>query len=197
LSSVKSSSLRVNIKDNGTAHRQRTSTVDIDAMDLSSPTTALYTLTEEMTIGSDSRTYMSSSKTTSRPYQHRKSASVSSTTSMSRYGHGRHGSDVSLSGEWGPSERTMPMTWTEPLTRQLQDLVREHFPSQSKVNWAMISSLMGNNPVVSKDQCKRRWYLISQQQQQQQQQQQLQYQQQQHAAMDYRQQQHHDEVMFT
>ncbi|KAF9147207.1 hypothetical protein BG015_011179 [Linnemannia schmuckeri] len=195
LSSVKSTSLRVNISKDGstgTAHRQRTSTVDMDAMDLSSPTTALYTLTEEMTIGSNPRTYTPSSTTTaSRPYQHRKSASVSSTTSISRYGHGRHGSDVSLSGEWGTSERMMPMTWTEPLTRRLQDLVREHFPSQSKVNWTMISSLMGCNPVVSKDQCKRRWYLISQQlQQQQQQQQQL------HAAMDYRQQQH-DGVMLA
>ncbi|KAF9333410.1 hypothetical protein BGZ91_011265 [Linnemannia elongata] len=190
LSSIRSTSLRVNIsKDNGstsTTHRQRTSTVDIDAMELSSPTTALYTLTEEMTIGSNPRTYTPSSTTTtaSRPYQHRKSASVSSTTSMSRFGHGRHGSDVSLSGEWGSSERMMPMTWTEPLTRRLQDIVREHFPSQSKVNWAMISSLMGCNPVVSKDQCKRRWYLISQQQQQQQ-----------HAVMDYRQQQ--DEVMLA
>ncbi|KAK3832956.1 MAG: hypothetical protein JOS17DRAFT_88242 [Linnemannia elongata] len=193
LSSIKSTSLRVNIsKDNGstsTAHRQRTSTVDIDAMELSSPTTALYTLTEEMTIGSNPRIYTPSTSTASRPYQHRKSASVSSTTSMSRFGHGRHGSDVSLSGEWGSSERMMPMTWTEPLTRRLQDLVREHFPSQSKVNWAMISSLMGCNPVVSKDQCKRRWYLISQQQQQQ-----LQLQQQ-HAAMDYQQQQ--DEIMLT
>jgi transcription initiation factor TFIID subunit TAF12 len=66
------------------------------------------------------------------------------------------------------------MTWTEPLTRQLQDLVKEHFPNQSKVNWAMISSLMGSSPAVSKDQCKRRWYLISQQQLQQQQQQQQQ-----------------------
>ncbi|KAF8939557.1 hypothetical protein BGZ47_008128 [Haplosporangium gracile] len=194
LSSVKSTSLRVNISKDGstgTTHRQRTSTVDIDTMDLSSPTTALYTLTEEMTIGSNPRTYTPSSTTTaSRPYQHRKSASVSSMTSISRYGHGCHGSDVTLSGEWGPSERMMPMTWTEPLTRRLQDLVREHVPSQSKVNWTMISSLMGCNPVVSKDQCKRRWYLISQQQQQLLLQQQQQQQQQQlHTAMGYRQQQ--------
>ncbi|KAG9062093.1 hypothetical protein KI688_006818 [Linnemannia hyalina] len=201
LSSIKSTPLRVNIsKDSAstsTAHRQRTSTVDIDAMELSSPTTSLYTLTEEMTIGSNPR---ATTTTASRPYQHRKSASVSSTISMSRFGHGRHGSDVSLFGEWGSSERMMPMTWTEPLTRRLQDLVREHFPNQSKVNWAMISSLMGCTPMVSKDQCKRRWYLISQQQQQQQQlqlqqQQQYQQQQQQHAAMDYRQQQ--DEVMLV
>ncbi|KAG0219703.1 hypothetical protein BGX33_001469 [Mortierella sp. NVP41] len=176
LSSVKSSLLRVNIsKDSttGNSHRQRTSTGDIDAMDLSSPTTALYTLTEEMSIGADSR--YRSNTTTSRPpqhhqyHQHRKSASVSSMTSVGR--HGRHGSDVSLRGdypsEWlssSSSDRMMPMTWTEPLTRRLQDLVREHFPNHPKVNWVTISSLMGTNPVVSKDQCKRRWYLISQNQ---------------------------------
>ncbi|KAG0374549.1 hypothetical protein BGX24_010252 [Mortierella sp. AD032] len=206
LSSVKSS-LRVNVsKDsangatNTTSQRhQRTLTLDIDAMDLSSPTTALYTLTEEMTIGSNNnstRPYAPSSTTmttTAAPHRHRKSASVSSTTSMSRYGHGRHASDVSLGGHEWSTERMMPMTWTEPLTRRLQDLVREHFPNQSKVNWAMISSLMGNNPVVSKDQCKRRWYLISQQQQQQQQQQiQQQHHGSIHGQLEYRDRQHLD-----
>ncbi|KAF9922045.1 hypothetical protein FBU30_007887 [Linnemannia zychae] len=168
MSSVKSG-LRINVnKDSfgNSTHRQRTATADIDSMDLSSPTTALYTLTEEMTIGSShSSPYAPPNRPS--PYQHRKSASMSSTTSAGRYGHGRHGSDVSLNGEWS-SERNMPMTWTEPLTRRLQDLVREHFPNQSKINWGIISSLMGTNPAVSKDQCKRRWYLISQPHNQQQ-----------------------------
>ncbi|KAF9123656.1 hypothetical protein BGW39_008800 [Mortierella sp. 14UC] len=196
MSSLKSS-LRVNVsKDstNGSSQRhQRTLTVDMGAMDLSSPTTALYTLTEEMSIGSNNSRIYTLSSTSTRPSQHRKSASVSSTTSMSRYGHGRHGSDVSLGGNEWSTERMMPMTWTEPLTRRLQDLVREHFPNQSKVNWAIISSLMGSNPAVSKDQCKRRWYLISQQQQQQQLQKQPQHQQQYgsiHGHLEYR--QHHD-----
>ncbi|KAF9962487.1 hypothetical protein BGZ72_004856 [Mortierella alpina] len=96
--------------------------------------------------------------------------------------HARHGSDT-LS--WNPpsqelwTDRSHPMTWTEPLSRRLEDLVRQHFPHHQKVNWAKISSLMGSNPVVSRDQCKRRWYLISQQQQQQQKEQQQQQQQQQ------------------
>ncbi|CAO3565203.1 unnamed protein product [Mortierella alpina] len=96
--------------------------------------------------------------------------------------HARHGSDT-LS--WNPpsqelwADRSHPMTWTEPLSRRLEDLVRQHFPHHQKVNWAKISSLMGSNPAVSRDQCKRRWYLISQQQQQQQHQHQQQQQQQQ------------------
>ncbi|KAF9574736.1 hypothetical protein EC968_005741 [Mortierella alpina] len=108
--------------------------------------------------------------------------------------HARHGSDT-LS--WNPpsqelwADRSHPMTWTEPLSRRLEDLVKQHFPHHQKVNWAKISSLMGSNPVVSRDQCKRRWYLISQQQQQQQQQQQLQQQQQPQPQQQPQQQQHH------
>ncbi|KAF9957915.1 hypothetical protein BGZ70_009365 [Mortierella alpina] len=60
------------------------------------------------------------------------------------------------------TERNRPMTWTEPLTRRLEDIIMEHFPNHQKVNWVRVSSLMGTNPVVNKDQCKRRWYLMSQ-----------------------------------
>ncbi|KAF9942154.1 hypothetical protein BGZ67_002789 [Mortierella alpina] len=60
------------------------------------------------------------------------------------------------------TERNRPMTWTEPLTRRLEDIILEHFPNHQKVNWVKVSSLMGTNPVVNKDQCKRRWYLMSQ-----------------------------------
>ncbi|KAG0226142.1 hypothetical protein BGW41_004262 [Actinomortierella wolfii] len=64
----------------------------------------------------------------------------------------------------GSSDRSAPMIWTEPLTRRLEQAIQEHFPNGEKVNWAKISALMGNNPAVSRDQCKRRWYLISQNQ---------------------------------
>ncbi|KAF9170325.1 hypothetical protein BGX20_009109 [Mortierella sp. AD010] len=77
--------------------------------------------------------------------------------------HARHGSDITSlhsSETWG--DRSYPMTWTEPLTRRLEELVQQNFPNHQKVNWAKISALMGNSPVVSRDQCKRRWYLISQ-----------------------------------
>ena len=60
------------------------------------------------------------------------------------------------------TERNRPMTWTEPLTRRLEDIILEHFPNHQKVNWVKVSSLMGTNPIVNKDQCKRRWYLMSQ-----------------------------------
>ncbi|KAF9279434.1 hypothetical protein BGZ68_007911 [Mortierella alpina] len=60
------------------------------------------------------------------------------------------------------TERNRPMTWTEPLTRRLEDIILEHFPNHQKVNWVKVSSLMGTNPLVNKDQCKRRWYLMSQ-----------------------------------
>ncbi|KAF9573283.1 hypothetical protein EC968_008823 [Mortierella alpina] len=60
------------------------------------------------------------------------------------------------------TERNRPMTWTEPLTRRLEDIILQHFPNHQKVNWVKVSSLMGTNPVVNKDQCKRRWYLMSQ-----------------------------------
>ncbi|KAG0268395.1 hypothetical protein DFQ27_006889 [Actinomortierella ambigua] len=64
----------------------------------------------------------------------------------------------------GSADRSAPMIWTEPLTRRLEQAIQEHFPNGEKVNWAKISTLMGNHPVVSRDQCKRRWYLISQNQ---------------------------------
>ncbi|KAG0364610.1 hypothetical protein BGZ54_007337 [Gamsiella multidivaricata] len=60
------------------------------------------------------------------------------------------------------TERNRPMTWTEPLTRQLEEIIHQYFPSQQKVNWVKVSTLMGRNPVVTKEQCKRRWYLMSQ-----------------------------------
>ncbi|KAG0217744.1 hypothetical protein BGX31_000148 [Mortierella sp. GBA43] len=60
------------------------------------------------------------------------------------------------------SERNRPMTWTEPLTRRLEDIIHQHFPNHQKVNWVKVSALMGSNPVVTKEQCKRRWYLMSQ-----------------------------------
>ncbi|KAF9976144.1 hypothetical protein BGZ73_009058 [Actinomortierella ambigua] len=62
------------------------------------------------------------------------------------------------------TDRSAPMIWTEPLTRRLEQAIQEHFPNGEKVNWAKISTLMGNHPAVSRDQCKRRWYLISQNQ---------------------------------
>jgi len=60
------------------------------------------------------------------------------------------------------SERNRPMTWTGPLTRRLEDIIHQHFPNHQKVNWVKVSALMGSNPVVTKEQCKRRWYLMSQ-----------------------------------
>ncbi|KAF9179247.1 hypothetical protein BGZ51_007040 [Haplosporangium sp. Z 767] len=60
------------------------------------------------------------------------------------------------------TERNRPMTWTEPLTRRLEGIILKHFPNHQKVNWVKVSSLMGTTPVVTKDQCKRRWYLMSQ-----------------------------------
>jgi len=73
--------------------------------------------------------------------------------------HKRHGSETWI-------DRSLPMTWTEPLSKQLEELVQRHFPHPQKVNWAKISALMGTNPIVSREQCKRRWYLISQSHQQ-------------------------------
>lgn len=60
------------------------------------------------------------------------------------------------------SERNRPMTWTGPLTRRLEDIIHQYFPNHQKVNWVKVSALMGSNPVVTKEQCKRRWYLMSQ-----------------------------------
>ncbi|KAF9348390.1 hypothetical protein BGX26_000206 [Mortierella sp. AD094] len=59
------------------------------------------------------------------------------------------------------TERNRPMTWTEPLTRRLEDIILHNFPNHQKVNWIKVSALMGTDPVVTKEQCKRRWYLMS------------------------------------
>ncbi|KAF8928246.1 hypothetical protein BGZ58_009797 [Dissophora ornata] len=77
--------------------------------------------------------------------------------------HARHRSDIpSLHSAEAWGDRSYPMTWTEPLSRRLEELVQLHFPNHQKVNWVKISSMMGTNPAVSREQCKRRWYLISQ-----------------------------------
>ncbi|KAF9900094.1 hypothetical protein BX616_002691 [Lobosporangium transversale] len=60
------------------------------------------------------------------------------------------------------TERNRPMTWTEPLTRRLEDIIIKNFPNNQKVYWSRVSELMGVDPVVTKEQCKRRWYLMSQ-----------------------------------
>ncbi|KAG0306620.1 hypothetical protein BGZ98_002037 [Dissophora globulifera] len=60
------------------------------------------------------------------------------------------------------TERNRPMTWTEPLTRRLEYIIDQHYPNRQKVNWLKVSALMGSNPIVTKEQCKRRWYLMSQ-----------------------------------
>ncbi|KAF9345562.1 hypothetical protein BGX26_002982 [Mortierella sp. AD094] len=122
--------------------RKRIVTSDIGAMDLSTHMFTPHSLNE----GVQSQSY--------RPY-------TAQGNGTSR--HVRHGSDITplhSSETW--SDRNYPMTWTEPLTRRLEELVQQNFPNHQKVNWAKISSLMGNYPVVSRDQCKRRWYLISQ-----------------------------------
>ncbi|KAG0047776.1 hypothetical protein BGZ83_007236 [Gryganskiella cystojenkinii] len=59
--------------------------------------------------------------------------------------HKRHGSETWI-------DRSLPMTWTEPLSKQLEELVLRHFPHPQKVNWAKISALMGTNPIVSREQ---------------------------------------------
>ncbi|KAF9993827.1 hypothetical protein BGZ80_003019 [Entomortierella chlamydospora] len=59
------------------------------------------------------------------------------------------------------TERNRPMTWTEPLTRRLEEIILQNFPNHQKVNWIKVSALMGTDPVVTKEQCKRRWYLMS------------------------------------
>ncbi|KAF8966701.1 ATP binding protein [Entomortierella lignicola] len=97
-----------------------------------------------------------------------KRASVSSTESLSMssqqeyqsstHQHQQRNSDGSFE-PW--TERNRPMTWTEPLTRRLEDIIHQHFPNHQKVNWVKVSTLMGSNPVVTKEQCKRRWYLMS------------------------------------
>ncbi|KAF8935164.1 hypothetical protein EDD21DRAFT_124486 [Dissophora ornata] len=61
------------------------------------------------------------------------------------------------------SERNRPMTWTEPLSRRLEYIIDQHYPNRQKVNWLKVSALMGSNPIVTKEQCKRRWYLMTQQ----------------------------------
>ncbi|KAF9111403.1 hypothetical protein BGX27_004979 [Mortierella sp. AM989] len=130
------------LKHNQGPRRKQTVTSDLDAMDLSMHTFTPNSMSEGMHL-QFRQTY---------PEQ-----------GHSVFQHIRHGSDIVLphsSETW--SDRNFPMTWTEPLTRRLEELVQQNFPNHQKVNWAKISSLMGNNPVVSRDQCKRRWYLISQ-----------------------------------
>ncbi|KAF9179574.1 hypothetical protein BGZ50_006849 [Haplosporangium sp. Z 11] len=125
--------------------RQRTVTSEFEAMHLSTPATTRQTLRHRRALSAMDARKMSHPTKPSTGY------------------HSRQGSDASL---WNTTEiwtdRNYPMTWTEPLTRRLEELVLHHFPNHQKVNWAKISALMGTNPVVSRDQCKRRWYLISQ-----------------------------------
>ncbi|KAG0248658.1 hypothetical protein BG011_010030, partial [Mortierella polycephala] len=125
--------------------RQRTVTTEFEAMNLSKPATARQTSRHRRALSAMDARKMSHPSKPSAGY------------------HSQQGSDASL---WSTTEiwtdRNYPMTWTEPLTRRLEDLVLYHFPNHQKVNWAKISALMGTNPVVSRDQCKRRWYLISQ-----------------------------------
>ncbi|KAG0209214.1 hypothetical protein BGX28_010436 [Mortierella sp. GBA30] len=172
------------------SQRQRSATTEIAAMDISTPgsarqpkateshSTLLHSMssatnTSKHPVGqsfSHEKMKPIGAMNATRHARHRSDATwnmTKKTTGPIR--HVRHGSDTV---SWNPvshetwSDRSHPMTWTEPLSRRLEDLVRQHFPNHQKVNWAKISSLMGTNPVVSRDQCKRRWYLVSQQQQQ-------------------------------
>ncbi|KAF9436674.1 hypothetical protein BGZ76_003310 [Entomortierella beljakovae] len=98
------------------------------------------------------------------PMQHQNSSrskrtSVSSTESLSASNQ-QHRQKSASDEPW--TERSRPMTWTEPLTRQLEDIIHQHFSNHHKINWVKVSALMGSNPVVTKEQCKRRWYLMTQ-----------------------------------
>ncbi|KAG0306740.1 hypothetical protein BGZ98_001796 [Dissophora globulifera] len=128
--------------------RHRTTKSEIANMAPLSPASSLYSMDEDVQSQSPCRSMELG----------RETAAVLTTVRAQRR------SDVLLSNStetW--SDRNYPMTWTEPLTRRLEEFVHQHFPNHQKVNWSKVSSLMGNNPPVSRDQCKRRWYLIMQQ----------------------------------
>ncbi|KAI1311310.1 hypothetical protein EDD11_003490 [Mortierella claussenii] len=128
--------------------RKRTLTSDIEGLELTSP---VFARDEGMQWYSQKGNHPASTVHLQYHHHHARHGSEASATMMMR----------KFSTEtW--SDRNYPMTWTEPLTRRLEELVHQYFPNHQKVNWVKISSLMGDNPVVSRDQCKRRWYLISQ-----------------------------------
>ncbi|KAF9915634.1 hypothetical protein BX616_005697 [Lobosporangium transversale] len=136
--------------------RKRAMTLDIEAMDLNFDRNRQSTIINEHSLlAAQPLPTMSQEHTISRHVRYASEASALIPSSP-------FPSSTPLYSPRIWMDRNHPMAWTEPLTRRLEELVHQHFPNHQKINWVKISSMMGSNPTISRDQCKRRWYLISQ-----------------------------------